>query len=395
MAVARKSSLEPVLLSAPARRAATHLPARPARPARRSVPSHHIRGELMISRPPAQRAPARRALCAIAMLSALAGCSKADEQSATNGTLSGGAGPSSSAASSASVKPSASAAPTVAAAYNALASTLHDCHRQNDACRDATDCSEHTLAPCDDELQACEVAARADEDALHEAAYACRTARELCEDAITVDGDDACEAREVCHQQEHECMKPNMPPEPPCHAALEACLQTARETDAANGGADTDAAVRPRPAHACPPAPPPPSPKADHPAPPLPPPADAGHPAPPPPPPEAGHAPPPPPARPGAPPAPRRPESDAERACHEAAHACMKTEMDAARPTPPKCGPTPPPPPPDRDEDGGVAPPHPRKPPPPPAAGEPHPPRPPGAGAPPPPSAAGTGSDAG
>jgi hypothetical protein len=169
------------------------------------------------------------------------------------------------------------------------------------------------------------------------------------------------------------------PPEPPCHAALEKCLDEARAVDAAQGGMS----VMPPPPHAGEPAPPP-----DH----------AGEHAPPPPPQHAGEQAPPPPVHAGehAPPPPHpmpRPESAAEQACHDQAHECMMSEQPMP-PQPPHCPPPPPhagehaPPPPPPVHAGEHAPP----PPPPVHAGELAPPPPQHAGehAPPPPPVAGT-----
>jgi hypothetical protein len=230
----------------------------------------------------------------------------------------------------------------VGVAYDALANKLHDCRRAHDACRDVSDCSEEQLAACEMQLHTCKDSARAAEEALHNATHACRVAEDVCLAAADAGAD----ARKACHDQAHACMEPLKPPAPPCHAELEQCLADAHVSDAASGGA--------APAEPPPPLMPPP------------PPPHAGEMAPPPPPPHAGEMPPPPPPH-----AMPRPESDAEKACHEQARTCMMAE-DPKPPMPAKPPHCPPPPPPHRpgaDEDGGVMEPAPH-------AGEQAPPRP-------------------
>lgn len=252
---------------------------------------------------------------------------------------------------------------SVGTSYDALAAKLKDCERAKRECIDASACEAGPLAVCEDDFKACREAARVEEDALHAATHACRTAEETCRENAA---DEA--ADKACHEQHETCMRASRPPEPPCHAALRTCLDDARdnptEPDAdADGGvpeysADGDDAGaepgpgrgpghEPPPACATPPEPPapklppPPPDETLPPAPKLPPPPDAMPPGPPPP----GmrpHC-----AKPHAPKMPHhpRPESAAEAACHDQARACMMTEMES-EPAPGEHLHCPPPPPP-------------------------------------------------
>jgi hypothetical protein len=192
---------------------------------------------------------------------------------------------------------------TVGSAYAALSVKMKDCEDAKRACRTAADCDSQKLAVCEQDFHSCRDQARAAEEALHEATHACRVAEETC---LSTAADHS--AEEACHQQHHTCMEALKPPEPPCHAELEACLDAARAADAADAANGTGGAAPTEPP------PPPPPPPHD---------GMAGAPMKPPPPPH--HA---------------RPESAREAACHDQLRTCMMNEMP---PPPPRCEPPPPP----------------------------------------------------
>jgi hypothetical protein len=204
----------------------------------------------------------------------------------------------------------------VGAAYDALAKKLHDCRHEQDECRDDSDCSDTALALCDGQARTCEETAREAEAALREATHACRVAEEECEGAVP---DRNANALAVCREHKHECMEPLKPPEPPCHAALEQCLDAARAKDLV---ATSDA---------------PPNPSAA---------ADGG----------AAASPKPGPGMKAMP----RAQTEPEMACHAEVRTCMMMEKDPMRTMPPHCLPPGRPMPGDED-DGGVMEPEPSK----------------------------------
>jgi hypothetical protein len=208
-----------------------------------------------------------------------------------------------------SPKPAASAAPelTVATAYEALEGALDDCEKAKRECSEASSCEASELQACEATFKDCREAARPAEEAMREAERACHEAQRACNEAATTEAD-----REAC-REEHDVCHPHAP-KPPCHAALDACLDAAREADrAARGDAGEPPPAPPPPAHEGPGREPPPIegdrrlPECD------------------------------------APPAPRpHHHSDAEEACHEQAHECMIAEMEANPPAAhPKCPPRP------------------------------------------------------
>jgi hypothetical protein len=190
---------------------------------------------------------------------------------------------------------------TVGSAYAALSAKMKDCEDAKRACRTAADCDSQKLAVCEEGFHSCRDQARTAEEALHEATHACRDAEETC---LSTAADHS--AEEACHQQHHTCMEALKPPEPPCHAELEACLEGARAADAADGANDTDGAVPMEP----------------------PPPHDGGMAGEPMKPRPHAHRP--------------RPESAREAACHDQLRTCMMNEMPP--PPAPRCEPPPPPP---------------------------------------------------
>ncbi|MEY4582966.1 MAG: hypothetical protein RL701_7669 [Pseudomonadota bacterium] len=205
---------------------------------------------------------------------------------------------------------------SVGSTYDALAAKLKDCERSKRECKDASACEPAALALCEDSFASCREAADAEKDALRAATDACRIAEDTCKQNAS---DSA--ADKACHEQHHTCMRATQPAAPPCHAALDACLDDARATAPTAPVSESDDAddagvePGPGPGHK-----PPKAKDAMGPKPPAPPP-DAKPPAPP-----VGTKPPAP--APPAPPKPR-PESAAERACHEQARACMTAEMEA------------------------------------------------------------------
>lgn len=196
---------------------------------------------------------------------------------------------------------------SVGSTYDALATKLKDCGHSKRACIDASECEPAALTICADEFTACGDAARVEEQALRAATEACRLAEDACREAAP-DRD----AEDACRQDRKTCMRASQPEEPPCHAGLRTCLETARADESDSVVVDEvsddddadDAGVEPGPGR---------GPK----------PTDPTLAAP-----EPGKAPKPRAHKPPTPKAPR-PESTAERACHEQARACMTAEVEA------------------------------------------------------------------